>query len=184
MQEIWKDIVGYEGLYQISNFGNVKSLNYNHTHTSKLLVPKRHHSGYVMVTLCKNNIHKNKFIHILVANAFIENIENKPCVNHIDGDKHNNHVSNLEWVTHKQNTQHAIKTGLRKNLTPLKGLFGGSHPASKKILQFDINGNFIREWDCISVAANYYGLNSCTISNCCAFRKKSAKGYIWRYAEK
>lgn len=107
MKEIWKDIAGYEGLYQVSNFGRVKSLNYNKTGISKCLVPKKNNS-YNMVCLCKGGVHKYVSIHRLVANAFIPNPENKLEVNHIDGNKSNNLISNLEWVTSSENTRHAI----------------------------------------------------------------------------
>jgi len=119
MEEIWKDIAGYEGCYQVSNKGRMKSLLrvVKHLTGGKLTVSEKiltlkDRNGYDHISLWKENIEKRFKVHRLVAQAFIPNPENKPQVNHIDGDRKNNHVSNLEWVTGKENAQHAIKTGL------------------------------------------------------------------------
>ena len=109
--EEWRDVVGYEGLYQVSNFGRVKSFQKNKV---KILKSNLGIGGYLRVVLCKNEKKKNRFVHVLVAKAFITNPENKTQVNHRDGNKKNNHVSNLEWVTPKENIEHAFKNGLRK----------------------------------------------------------------------
>lgn len=106
-QEIWKDVEGFNG-YQISNLGRVKSYYNNTTIIRKTSVV----CGYKHLMLSKNKKKYNFYIHKLVANAFIPNPENKPEVNHIDGNKLNNNISNLEWVTRKENCQHAWKTGL------------------------------------------------------------------------
>lgn len=104
--ETWKPVVGYEGIYEVSNIGNIKN-----SKTNKILKqPKR--SGYPSVGMAKNKIAKNHRIHRLVAMAFIENPENKRCVNHKDGNKLNNNVENLEWCTHSENNYHAMKNGL------------------------------------------------------------------------
>ena len=105
--EEWKDIKGYEHKYQISNYGNVKSLDYHRTGESKLLSPVLKKTGYYQVNLYLNGQYCSKRIHKLVAEAFLENPDNLPVVNHIDGDKTNNHVSNLEWCTISHNTWHA-----------------------------------------------------------------------------
>lgn len=106
-QEIWKDVEGFNG-YQISNLGRVKSYYNNTTIIRKTSVV----CGYKHLMLSKNKKKYNFYIHKLVANAFIPNPENKPEVNHIDGNKLNNNISNLEWVTRKENCQHAWETGL------------------------------------------------------------------------
>lgn len=181
MQEIWKDVDGFNGKYRISNFGNVLSVNFLNTGKDKLLTPKKHHSGYLMVRLGYGDKRrqKNKTIHSLVANAFIPNPDNKRCVNHIDGNKTNNMVDNLEWVTHKENTQHAIRIGLMNPYTH-KNRAGKEIYNSKPILQYDINGAFIKKWDCISDAARFYKCSPSTIINCAHGRCMSCKGYLWR----
>lgn len=179
MKEIWKDIVGYEGQYQISNLGNVLSLNYMHTRKPHLLKTRKTYDGYNRVNLCMNGKAESVSIHSLVAKAFIPNPDNKPQINHIDGNKDNNCVSNLEWVTGKENIHHAISTGLRKaeNHIYPKGV---SHYASKPILQYDLKGNFIKKWDCQSDAARFYNIPVGSINNCIHGRSYSFKGYLWR----
>jgi len=123
-EEIWKDIEGYEGIYKISSLGNVKTLSrhyYNGEYGNvkmfmeeKIRTPIKHPSGYLTMILCKNGVKKRYTIHRIVALNFIPNPDNKRCVNHIDGKKDNNAVSNLEWCTHKENNSHAIENKLRR----------------------------------------------------------------------
>lgn len=181
MEEIWKDIAGYEGLYQVSNLGNVKSLNYNHTGLPRLLAEKHHKTGYCTVTLCKDGDCKNKSIHILVARAFLPNDESLPCVNHIDGNKGNNNVRNLEWVTYSQNTRHAISSGLRSDCN-MRGIKGAANKNSRSVCQYDTSGHLVKIWPCVSDAARFYGCKPCTITNCTKERIKTCKGFIWRMA--
>ena len=120
IDEMWRDIKGYEGLYQVSNFGKVKSLNKSiirnngrkQTFKEKTLKEGLSGNGYYSVSLTKNGKGKTFNIHKLVAIAFIENKNNDKCVNHIDGNKLNNTVGNLEWVTSQENVKHAYATGL------------------------------------------------------------------------
>ena len=183
MPEIWKTVDGYNGKYMISNYGNVLSKNFLNTGEDRLLKLKRHHSGYIFVRLCNGagQKQKNQTIHILVARAFIPNPDNKPCVNHIDGNKANNHVTNLEWVTHKENKQHAIRTGLsnpHKNNRQGKG-----NTNSRPVYQFTKDNVFVKKWESISEAARYYSVRPSTIINHLKGRLKSACGFIWKYAE-
>lgn len=102
-KEIWKDIKGYETLYKISSFGNVKNINYRNTGKERKLKCRKYKNGYVYVTLTKNKNTKTFLVHRLVAEAFIPNLENKKCVNHKDCNRSNNNIDNLEWCTHKEN---------------------------------------------------------------------------------
>ena len=121
--ELWKDIKGYEGLYKVSSLGRVKRLNRIVTeHTGnirhlkeKILKGGKYPNGYKFICLRKNNENKNVMIHRLVAQSFISNSNNKLCVNHIDGNKSNNSVENLEWCTHSENLKHAVNIGLIEN---------------------------------------------------------------------
>jgi hypothetical protein len=104
--EIWKDIIGYEGCYQVSNLGNVKSLNYMHTGREKILKTKQKKNGYMHINLCKDGVTKTHSIHMLVAETFIPNTDNLPQVNHKDEVKSNNCVDNLEWCTIEYNNKY------------------------------------------------------------------------------
>lgn len=128
MKEVWKDINGYNGHYQISNHGNVRSFkNSRHgiSEKSKLLSTPKLKNGYNCVGLSNNGKVTTKYIHHLVADAFIPNPKCKPQINHIDGNKENNNVSNLEWVTVSENCIHANKNGL------INKAKGEGHPHSK-----------------------------------------------------
>lgn len=120
MQEIWKPVKDFEGLYEVSNMGNVRSLNYRCTGEIKILKPGKDKRGYLKVNLYKSSKYSSKRVHRLVATAFIPNLDNKTQVNHIDGNKQNNTVSNLEWCTNSENMQHAWRTGLRNEETKRK----------------------------------------------------------------
>ncbi len=160
--EIWKDIEGYEGLYQVSNLGRVRSNN-------KLLHLNKNTYGYKHVTLSKGNIQKTALVHRLVASAFIENPLKLPQINHKDGNKNNNAVSNLEWVTQKSNNRHAIKTNLRK---------------AKRILLVDGENNIVKEFNNRMEINDFLGREVCQdlITRCCNGKRKTAYGHSWRYA--
>lgn len=119
MNEIWRKIEGFEK-YEVSNLGRVRSLNYRKTKETKILKPGKDKKGYLKVNLYKSSKHSSKRVHRLVATAFIPNLDNKTQVNHIDGNKQNNTVSNLEWCTNSENMQHAWRTGLRNEETKRK----------------------------------------------------------------
>ena len=164
IKEIWKDVVGYENLYQVSNFGNVKRKG----KTKNLCKSKNNYYG---VKLCKNNIKKYMSIHRLVASAFIPNPKSLPQVNHIDGNKFNNYVNNLEWVSQSDNEKHAYLLGLTKptRISP--------------VIKYDLNGNYIEKYNSIQEAKEKNKLCS-KISDCCLGNRKTAGGFIWKYAIK
>ena len=182
MKEIWKDIPEYEGKYQVSNIGNIRSL-YFHRTAGKICELKQQttHDGYKRVPLSLHGNKKCMAVHVLVANAFIPNPDNKPQVNHIDGNKENNTVQNLEWVTGKENIHHAISTGLRQARKNYKK--GSDHHCSKPVCQYKFDGSFVKKWDCISDAARHFDCSPSTIINCCMGRIKSCKGFMWRQFE-
>ena len=165
MDEIWRDIEGYEGLYKISNKGRVKSLKWG---KERILRPGIDGYGYMFVCLCNDNVMKYFKLHRLVAQAFIPNLYNKPQVNHLDENKKNNCVDNLEWATAKEN----INYGTR------------NERASRKILQYSKSGEFIREWQGALEVERVLGIDNSHINACCRGKRKSAGGFIWKYKEK
>lgn len=183
MKEIWKDIPGYEGLYKISNFGEIISLNYNHTKKPKKLIPQKYKSGYLFVKIGG----KNKSIHRLVAETFIPNIKNKPVVNHIDGNKKNNIVDNLEWNTISENTNHAIRNKLitfnskKKKESELINIRKATEKNKKKIFQYSKEGNLLGVFGSIIEASRKTNCNATHISLCAKGKQKSCGGYNWEY---
>ena len=185
MEELWRDIEGYEGLYQVSNLGRVMSYARKGNWKNRILNGSFDKNGYILVLLYKNNKTQCKKVHRLVAQAFIPNIENKPQVNHIDGNKENNNVNNLEWVTNKENSIHAWKTGLQhKHKGAFLGKSGKEHNKSKKVLQINRNTKEIitihyGTWE----ASRRTNVSQKSICNCCNNKQKTAGGYIWKYKE-
>lgn len=164
MKEIWKDIKGYEGLYQISNLGRVKSLPraYRCVFSTKEIImkPSTNIAGYLQINLNSEGNLKNYKIHRLVAEAFIPNPENKPQVNHIDEDKTNNLASNLEWVTAKENNNHGTRNcRISKSVACSNGIIYSS----------------------ITEAAQSLGLHTGHISKVCKGIRKSTCGYTFKY---
>lgn len=266
MNEVWKDVVGYEGLYQVSNLGRVQSLGHDNWHKGRILKPHLDGKGnYFMVGLSKDKHTKHKLVHRLVAETFIPNPENLPQVNHKDENKQNNIVENLEWCTNEYNINYnngaamkrAIKTRYerydRKELVKKtketkrkRGSFsaeipvnqftwdgrfiaryislteamkatgaqmhvisrccrgfckqaGGfvwlfdkdvenikertldAHPNSKKVGQFDLNGNLIKAWNSATEACKTLGINPASLSECCNGKRNKTKGFIWKF---
>ena len=175
--EVWKDIPGYEGLYQVSNLGKVKSLNKYHHKREQILKSRITKYGYYETALCKNG--KMKFIgtHRLVALAFIPNLLNKEQINHKDGNKLNNFVDNLEWCTSLENIHHAIRTGLEK-------VYGHENYNAKEVRQLDLDGNFIKKYKCLKYAQQETGIKYTDISLVCHGKRKTAGGYKWEFVVK
>ena len=175
--EIWKDIVGYEGLYQISNYGNVRSLNYHRENRIHILKQIVDYTGYLFVCLSKNKKRKQFKIHRLVADAFLDNPNNLPCINHKDENKENNNVSNLEWCNHKYNNVYGTRIKRVSEKTTNGKL-------SKPVLQYDLEGNFIAEYPSSHEVQRQFGYDYSSISKCCrGYRSKTAYGYIWKYKD-
>lgn len=150
--ENWKPVKDYEGLYEVSNFGDVRTL--DERHYLKLKTQKKNKDGHMRVWLSKESKKSAFFVHRIVATAFIPNPENKPVVNHIDGNPSNNHVDNLEWATRSENDLHAFKIGLRKPSN------GGTN---KHVVRIDKTGNEVI-YDSMLKAANENGLHVGQIS--------------------
>lgn len=187
--EIWKDILGYEDKYQVSNYGNVRSLNYLNTGSTKIM--KGNTAGiYTTIGLCKNNKVETKYIHRLVAEIFIPNPNNYPCINHKDENPRNNRVENLEWCTHKYNCnygnhnkklsrsrkgkntgkdnpmygKHHTRETKEKISKVHKGMHAGSkHPNAKKVICITTGEIF----GCINEAAAKYNIDNSSIIKCC-----------------
>lgn len=180
--EIWVDVKGYENLYLVSNYGRVKSLERysrynNRRYQTKIIKCHYNTKKYLDVELSNNEFRNRYRIHRLVAEAFIPNPENKPQVNHKDGNKANNHVDNLEWCNNSENQKHAFANGLNK-----RGMYGSS-PKAKRVVQYSLNGSLIREWDSIIRIYRELGYSDAYISSCCKGKCKQAYGYIWKYKE-
>lgn len=188
MQEIWKSIEGYEGKYEISNLGRVKSL-YDNTgrKREKILTPRISKQGYLYLNLWRNSKGRAKKIHRLVAEAFCEKQKDSQCVNHINGIKTDNRAENLEWCTYSYNSKHSFETGLQKpkkgKENGMFGKHGKEHPSSKPVLQYDLNNNFIKEWENSIEAGKQLGVKGSSIQRCARGDRKTAFGYIWRYKD-
>lgn len=181
MTERWRDIKGFEGLYQVSDLGRVRSLDrkihvdrrgtrsYDIVSRGKVLrqtVRRPEMLGsYLFVGLAKHGKYSQRFTHRLVADAFLEKVDGKTQINHKDGNKQNNRLDNLEWVTPKENSIHAIKSGLR-SWDKLK----------KRVVRSDG-----KTFDSASDAARFMNGSVANISACCLGKRKSAYGFEWRY---
>lgn len=173
MEEQWKDIIGYEGLYQISNLGRVKSLKYG---KERILKPIKKKDGYLTVVLY-NGVGKKMYIHRLVAINFIPNANNLQEINHKDENKENNNLNNLEWTDHITNMQYGtlVERSAKARL---------NHPKlSKQVNQYSLDGNFIRSFQSAYEIQRQLGFNQSHICDCCLGKLKKSHNYIWKYAE-
>lgn len=168
MTEKWLPIKGYERLYEVSNFGRVKSFVRKRI---KILKNRKAGRGYFIVSLYNKASEKKQYVHRLVAEYFIPNPENKKTVNHKDGIKKNNMFNNLEWMTYSENTQHAVKNGLIHN-----------RQNRKPVAQIK-DGKVIKTWDYGFKAGKKLGINFGNISSCChrKYGCKTAGGFEWKF---
>lgn len=187
--EIWKDIKGLEGLYKVSDYGRVKSLKrvvkfgkQQRTIEEKIRKPHVIRTKQNYTQLCVSLKGKEFIVSRLVAEAFIPNPENKPCIDHINTDPTDNRVGNLRWVTHKENSNNPITLSNMSNARKGKpGLKGDKNKYSKKVLQFDLKGNFIKEWDCLHQIEETIGLSHTQVSRCCNGKYKTSGGFVWKF---
>lgn len=184
MREEYRDIKGYEGKYQISNKGNVKSLErtvksgkgYRVT-KEIILKPKKNISGYLYVGLWKDGKVKRHLIHRLVAEAFLENTNNLPEVNHISEDKENNCVENLEWVSHEYNVNYGTRNRRIAEANT-------NHPKmSKPVIAISKESGLILEYPSTHEASRQTRTAQQSIVECCKGRLKSSGGYYWMYKD-
>ena len=193
--ETWKDIPNYEDIYEISTRGYIKSISRwrdngksGYLQKEKYMTPHVTKKGYLAIDLYKDKKRKKYLVHRLIAETFIPNPNNYPCVNHKDGNKLNNDINNLEWCTQQYNMKEAARLGLL-NLWCDK-LFGKDHPnykfrgkwkTQKPIYQFDINGVFIKRYNSSQEANRETDINASHISECCNNKRKTAGGFIWKF---
>lgn len=179
MDEIWKDVVGYEGYYQVSNFGNLRSVDRivpdkkNGTRLLKgtdLKLRRNNNNPYLCISFCREGKYKRMLVHRVVALAFLPNPNGYPEVNHKDEDVTNNRADNLEWCSSKYNANYGSRN---EKLSKFP---------RKPIVQKDMQGNVIRHWDYIKGASDELGIDSSEIVRTCKGRKKSYAGYKWEYA--
>lgn len=187
--ETWKDVVDYSGIYEVSDYGNVRSVARTYYDSNgfmrnikcRILKPAKNKYGYLQVGLSLNCKSMSYTVHSLVAKAFIPNPENKPTVNHKDGNKLNNNKTNLEWATKSEQAIHALNNGLRTMPNAWVGKYGSKHGASKKVIQCTLNGEPIKEYGSIIEASIENNINPSLITNVCKGNKKTSGGFIWKY---
>lgn len=160
--ETFVKIDGFER-YEVSNLGKVRNIK-----SGRILKPSLQKNGYLTYGLYENNKQKFLYLHRIIATAFIDNPDEKPCVNHIDENKLNNDLSNLEWCTVRENMIHGTRT---KRI---------AEKHFKKVIQLDLNDNVLNEFESMVQAERETGVSRSSISSCCNGERKSAGGFKWR----
>jgi hypothetical protein len=182
--EVWKDVAGYSGLYQISNLGRVKSTEKLHRigngayqpRPERIRVPRLNTDGYYKLMLSKDGVKKMYAIHRLIAMAFIPNPESKPCINHKNGVKTDNRIENLEWCTYSENNFHKYRVLGYKDVKPV----GKDHWKSMPVARLNEHGETIETFDSITDAARKYGLSLGNLSRACKGIYKTSGGFKWK----
>ena len=169
MVEVWKEIDGYIGKYEVSNLGRVRSLNYKRSGLPRELKYEMNSKGYYCVDLCKNGKRKKYKVSRLVASAFVENTHGLPEVNHKDEDKMNNRADNLEWCDRVSNNNY----GTRINKA--------AKAHQKPIVQYTKDGDFIAKWEGAKEVEKSLGISDGSIWLCCNNKRRTAGGFVWRY---
>ena len=160
--ETFVKIEGFEN-YEVSNLGKVRNIK-----SGRIIKPSLNKNGYLRLWLCENNKKKYLYLHRIIATAFIDNSEEKPCVNHIDENKTNNDLSNLEWCTERENAIHGTRTKR------------AAEKHFKKVIQLDLNDNVLNEFESMVQAEQETGVSRRNISSCCNGKRKSAGRFKWR----
>lgn len=173
--ETWKPIKGFPN-YEVSDLGSVRSLNWRGKGNSQRLFLKPHNKGYLQVELANERGRKTFLVHRLVADAFIPNPDHYPLVNHLDADRTNNRVENLEWCTQSQNMRYAY------SLPSNKRLVRRGRRRAEQVLQIDMDGNVVRTWEDVRTIKVETGMSDWSIAECCRGNRKTAYGYKWRFA--
>lgn len=168
--EEWRSVRGYKGLYEVSNWGRVRSLNYRHTSETKIIMTVKHKSGYMIVLLYKNGKRKQTLVHRLVYEAFNGEIPEGYEVNHIDENKVNNRSDNLNLMSRKENVNWGTANKRRKK------------KISKPVLQFTLDGEFVKEWPS-AMECGRNGFDHSAISKCCRGGLEKYKNYKWKIKE-
>lgn len=189
MNEIWKDITGFEGYYQVSNQGRIKSLQRTIKRKGskgplnlkeKILTPSDNGDGYLNLCLRKPFYSRMCKVHRLVAIEFVPNVDNKPHIDHIDNNRKNNSAVNLRWVTNQENVAHKCT----QNRQAYLGKYGSEHSKSIPVIQMTKGNEKIREYASMTEAANHTGIAISKISCCCNGHRMSAGGFKWQLKHK
>ena len=207
------ELVDYRGLYAVSNIGKIKSLNYRQTGKEKILKQTKDKYGYMRVCLCKDGKTKTFRIHRLVANMFCknDNLKSKNDIDHINAIRDDNRADNLRWVTRKENINNPLTKQRKSEImkgenNPMYGKCGTDSPfydkhhteeskkkmseankgkkyRAKKIIQYDLEMNVIKIWDCMSDVKRELGISCTGICLCCKGKQLTAGGFVWQYAK-
>lgn len=180
-KEVWKDVIGYEGLYMVSSMGQVKNVN-----TNRILKQCPNHKGYPKVRLFQKHVGVTCVVHRLVAMAFLPNPEGKKEVDHINTVKSDNRAENLKWCTAKENSNNVLtrkhKSECRKGCEgTCKGRFGKEHNRSIPIVQLSMDGRYIRTWECAQQVQRELGFDNSLVCKVLKGRRNATYGYRWMY---
>ena len=191
MVEEWRELPLHDGKYSISNMGIVKSNPRTIVYANgsirelkgKIISQQTNEVGYKRVTLKVNNVNYNYFVHRIVALTFCPNPNDFPIVNHIDCDPSNNYYTNLEWCTQSHNIKHSYNLGRSKSPGVMTGKFGKDHNRSKAVLQYDLSGKLVAEFESATDAQRKTGMHQANISAVLNNKQKTIKGYVFKFKE-